>query len=460
MTPTLYILQAVGFLVQTLPVAVLCFVPFETDCFRLSRKKTLSFVCSGLALLAVIFSILIGALYTSSGQHNKIMGTVANLYMGLCLLSGAVFYFWNVRAKASKKTLVFVLLVHYAAILFTLSSAVVGQINESDKAADHVLIIYGYTNSWINLLLLIITFPVVYSFLKQVVRVSFPVMENRIVRRGCAYLTAALLLYCICVLTLSAGYSFGFYGYPLLLFLLAFVLTDVVIYYMFFAEVKLTAQKRQLEDQLRSFDEQYKQISSSIEESRRARHDLRHHLNMISTLNQSGRRQELTDYLERYNAVYRNLEEQPLCGYPAADSILKYYIECAKEEGITVETDLSTLRDNIGIDAMDLTVLLGNIMENAIEACRELPADALRFIHIQMHKVNISLLVQVENSCKPEPHDQVRFTDGSNFISTKHALLHGQGLKSVRLVAEKYGGSAEFRKVSGVFTTRIVLNLQ
>lgn len=460
MNAALLLLQAFGFLVQALPIACLCFVPFHENEFRISPKRTMLLVFIGLFILSVGFSAIMGAIYTPSGQHNQIMRMTADIYMAGSLILGALFYLWNVRTRLLQKILVLVLLVHYAAILFTLSSVLVGQFTPNLQTSHEVLIIYGHYNSWINPLLLAVTGPIVYIFLKRVVRISLPETNHPTLKRGCIYLLISLLLYCICVYMLtSTNFAYGLHGISILLFLLAFILTDAIVYYIFFAEVKLTAQNRQLENQLRSFDEQYKQIALSIEDARRARHDVRHHLNMISVLNQKGQTEELAAYLERYNAVYRDLEEKPLCGYPAVDTILKYYIQLAKEEEINVETDFSVLQENMDFDVMDMTVMLGNIMENAIESCRRISSNSQRFIRIQIHKINVSLLIQVENSCQSDDLSHLGFTDGSNFISTKGPLRHGQGLKSIRLITEKYGGSAEYKLENYVFTTRIVLNI-
>lgn len=89
----------------------------------------------------------------------------------------------------------------------------------------------------------------------------------------------------MCVFLLTSFFYFnGISDSATFFFLLAFILTDVMIYFMFFTEARLFQINQKLEDQLRSFDENYRKISANIAEARRARHDLRHHLNIISTL--------------------------------------------------------------------------------------------------------------------------------------------------------------------------------
>ena len=83
--------------------------------------------------------------------------------------------------------------------------------------------------------------PFVYCFLKRVVRVSLPMMENRAAGRTLRYLLAALLIYCTCVFFLA---NFEFHSVPsrlsILAFLAALILTDILLYFTFFYEVYLS----------------------------------------------------------------------------------------------------------------------------------------------------------------------------------------------------------------------------
>ena len=82
----------------------------------------------------------------------------------------------------------------------------------------------------------------------------------------------------------------------------------------------------------------------------------------------------------------------PLCNYPALDNVLRYYIDYAKNQGIKVETSLSSLNESLAIDVIDLTVILGNLMENAIESCQLLSSDREKYIHISIRKAEYAIL--------------------------------------------------------------------
>lgn len=262
----------------------------------------------------------------------------------------------------------------------------------------------------------------------------------------------------MCVFLLTSFFYFnGISDSATFFFLLAFILTDVMIYFMFFTEARLFQINQKLEDQLRSFDENYRKISANIAEARRARHDLRHHLNIISTLHQNKKDAELTEYLQRYKVFTEKLDQTLLSGYPALDDLLGFYIQHAREEDILVDANIQPIHKNLGFDIIDLTVLIGNIMENAMDACRLVSQKP--YIRIWLRLSESALLMKIENSCLTDGNTNQDYTDGREFLSTKHTSMHGQGLKSIRHVTEKYGWSAEFRKNDGVFSVRIVLNI-
>ena len=135
-----------------------------------------------------------------------------------------------------------------------------------------------------------------------------------------------------------------------------------------------------------------------LEETRRLRHGLRHHLNTLSALNAQGNQEEIGSYLKRCGTVYDQLEKQRFSGDPVVDSVLEYYLTQAGEEGVLVVHRVS-LEGLTGVEAMDMTVLLGNCLENALEALRELPEENRR-LSIEMVRSGAALLVRIRNSSK------------------------------------------------------------
>lgn len=455
-----YALQFYGFLIQTVPVALLWYVPFPSESLRISGKRSFALLMGTLIAFAMGFTALCGFLKAEGRGLEEFMRYAPNFYMGIALLTEAGLFFKNVKTGPEQKMLPVILLVHYAAILFTICSILTGLMHPGADPADGSQIIYGWRSCLIYSLLSLLTVPPLFFFLKGSVRFACRMMERKTAKRGCIYFTGALLLFCAAIYGLSVTeYRNNFYGLGLSIVLFAFLATDCILYIMFFHEMRMEVKTRELEKELRLLNSRYRQINSSIEEARRARHDIRHHLNLISVLNREGDRKGLEDYLARYEAVFQRQEERYFCGYPALDSILKYYVQKAEESGIHVKTKIASMKEDPGVDVVDLTVLVGNLLENAVMGCLSLDQKEERRLEISVRKADATLLLLVKNSCGKQERESESFENYKAFPSTKHAQGDGYGLRSIHTIAEKYGGSAEFRAWDGTFTARVVLNL-
>lgn len=100
-------------------------------------------------------------------------------------------------------------------------------------------------------------------------------------------------------------------------------------------------------------------------------------------------------------------------------------------------------------------MLLGNCLENALEALRPLPSGARR-LSIEIAPMGVMLLVRIVNTCG-NLEDSRDFAGWEAFPSCKGKGREGVGLRSVAAIAEKYGGSAQFQRKNGEFTARISL---
>lgn len=86
--------------------------------------------------------------------------------------------------------------------------------------------------------------------------------------------------------------------------------------------------------------------------------------------------------------------------------------------------------------------------------------DEERSLSISLRQREGALLISLANSCPTGSAEFSSFVGASSFPSTKRdGGRHGLGLKSVQMVADKYGGSAEYKREGGVFTARVVLNV-
>ncbi len=457
MTPLLLMCQILGFLLQTSPVAFLFFLPFGSEELRLPLRATRLITLAAPLAASLGYVPLSLAFYADGADVSPELASVSNLYMLAFIAAWLIFFFWNARVAVAAKLLLVIVLLHYAAILFLLNT-IIYQALFTSMGWPYIPVMYPPFVVLLSLLLIVVTFPLISLFLFRVVAPVLPVMNRRDLIRGCLYFSAALLIFFICAYLLAFSNP-SLTNMTLLTALAGLTVTDMIVYYTFFSEIRLALRNQQLADQLRLFDKQYRVFSGSVAEARRFRHDLRQHLNVISELNHLNKRDELADYLNRYTQTYRSIESQPLSGFPAVDNILRYYLNRAQAEGIRMDANPGALGEGLGFDPTDMTVLLGNLLENALEACQALPQPEERYLRVSLRKRDAALLILVENSCPGGDPETSGFCDGSFFASTKGPALRGLGLRSVQLVADKYGGSAEYKRAGGVFTARVVLNI-
>jgi len=129
------------------------------------------------------------------------------------------------------------------------------------------------------------------------------------------------------------------------------------------------------------------------------------------------------------------------------DFILLYY--ACKKEDIQVETQINLPEKN-HISDMDLCVILGNVIENAINACKGILNVNDRYLKIVCKNKNNKLFMQITNS-----YEGILEFDGD--MPLTHEENHGLGTKSVTVITQKYGGVYSFSAEDGVFTTSIIL---
>lgn len=208
-----------------------------------------------------------------------------------------------------------------------------------------------------------------------------------------------------------------------------------------YADQNLLAQKKQ-----------YDTLAAHMEDTRRARHDLRQHLTVMQSYLEKDDKTGLSEYL----AIYRGqLLPDTLELYSRNDvvnAIVCYYAALAREDKVSFEVKIDYPED-CPVSAMDITVLLGNLLENAVEACRHEAEPKL--IKLWVGRKGNVLLVLVDNTCTA----RIRFQDDMPLSSKREGRVTGIGTASVRSIAERYGGTTQFEQRNGMFYTSVLLHI-
>lgn len=220
------------------------------------------------------------------------------------------------------------------------------------------------------------------------------------------------------------------------------------------------AEKRRLEYEMVAINRQldlqriqYKKLAESDALVKSQSHDLRHQLAVLRELNAHGDERKTAAYID---TLIRNIPRErdyKLCDNYAINAITSYYYSMAMEEKIDIETKLIIPKSLSTHIESDLCIIIGNLFENAIEACRRMKAPD-KFIRLNSKHKDGLIIIAVDNSFE----NAVILKEGK-FISSKSGE-EGTGLSSVKAVAHRYDGEAEFETKDNVFYSSVYLRIE
>ncbi len=234
------------------------------------------------------------------------------------------------------------------------------------------------------------------------------------------------------------------------------ILGMFVVYYILVKSLDMIRRQAALEEKnalqetmLAMQRTQYSQLSRHMEETRRARHDLRQRLTLIHSYLKDGSQEALREYLEQYEQSLPPDVHQTFCRNYAVNTLVSYYREEAHQEGIDCSVQIE-FAETLIINEAEFCAMLGNLLENALTACRKVKKRA-PFIKVRGRQEPGQIVVTVDNSYEEPP-----VTDGEEFRSTSHEGS-GTGTASVRAIAAHYRGRADFRYDDQVFYASVAL---
>ena len=223
--------------------------------------------------------------------------------------------------------------------------------------------------------------------------------------------------------------------------------------------LQTAAEKERLELKVKAIDNQlalqraqFQKIAENDASVKAQHHDLRHQFTVLRRLNAQHEREKLDHYLE---TLYERLPSSigpTLCENFAANAVASYYVDMARRVGAEVSMNLFIPEELPSELECDLCVIIGNLMENAAEACARM-TEGHRFVRVNSHLQHEILTITVDNSFE-EP---LRKKNGV-FLSSKREG-EGIGLASVLAVTKKYGGNALFEGKDGVFQASAYVRL-
>lgn len=226
-------------------------------------------------------------------------------------------------------------------------------------------------------------------------------------------------------------------------FRLMFSICSLISIIAIFILYQRLTESREKEFALRSFENQLIELKNHIEQIeqiqndiRSLKHDMGNHLAVIMRLSDSGNKEELSDYIGTLKDRYDETDLQVKTGHPVTDVVLSEYAGRFDALGIPYTIDFSYPQ---GIDAFDMSIVLGNILQNALEAS-ERSNNPQVCLKCALH--SDVFIISIRNNID----NKVEIGDDGIPPSTKKSGAHGYGIKNVRSVAAKYKGDIEIRQ--------------
>ncbi len=203
-----------------------------------------------------------------------------------------------------------------------------------------------------------------------------------------------------------------------------------------------------IKSQISEQKKQHKMMLDMEENIKMKRHDLRHHLALMKMLVDK-ENTDLNKYLDELsNSIPSKFERY--CENLAVNSIVTYYANICKNKGIDIDININVPEHNKNISDSELSVILGNLLENAIEASSKV-TEGKKFIVLKSIIQNSMLIITMDNS-----FDGKILIKNKKYISSKTGDF-GIGLSSITSIAKKSGGDAKFKKDGYVFLSNIYL---
>ena len=182
------------------------------------------------------------------------------------------------------------------------------------------------------------------------------------------------------------------------------------------------------------------------------RHDYHNHLQSLKGYLSLNKVEQMKDYLNELETDLDSIDTLYHSGNLQLDSILNAKLAIAEKGQIRIHCDAS-IPPQLHVSDLDLCVILGNLLDNAIESCRKIKNPDERFIRVYIGILKKQLYISITNATSETVKQR---TD--HYFTTKRGD-HGHGLKRVDQVVKKYDGYLNRQNEPGVFATEIVLPL-
>lgn len=202
-------------------------------------------------------------------------------------------------------------------------------------------------------------------------------------------------------------------------------------------------------------EREYRALSNTYESNAKLFHDFRNHCGVIRNYLTKDKNEEALKYLDDLTDGGSSYSLEVWTGDETIDYLIGSKKSLAGEKQIAFDVNAEFPR-NINIKSSDLCAILGNLLDNAIEAASKIEDPSGRRVRLAIRRIQQMLVVKVENTYANRPV----VIDGDYKTSKTDGGLHGWGIKSAGAAAEKYDGMVQSSCTDTLFTTVVTLSFE
>lgn len=239
----------------------------------------------------------------------------------------------------------------------------------------------------------------------------------------------------------------------------AAVLTiDVIVFYLY--DNLLNSYNNKInsiifEQEKEYYYNQCKYMEASAENTKSFRHDTKNHFLTIAEYIKSGNTKQAEEYV--YTVVGERLNDESMysdTGNVAIDSVINFKLNEAESNGIEIETDID-VPNNLRLDPSDITSIIGNLIDNAITAAKQLNIED-RKISVSIYYDRGRLFIKISNT-----FDGKLIRNNGKLMTRKaNKTDHGYGLKNIEKTMEKYDGYIEYDTEEKLFKVTAMMYIK
>ncbi len=237
---------------------------------------------------------------------------------------------------------------------------------------------------------------------------------------------------------------------------LFFAMSLIIVY--FFTELSKSFQRDSklflLENNFSTLQEQIAVQQQNNEKVRKLRHDMKNHLANIRSLIDNGEIADAVTLLDKTAENVNNAKAEMIdTGNSFVDAILLSKTAVCREKNIDFTYSVQPLAE-INIDIVDLSSLLSNLLDNALESSAQ---TSRPFVKLTIMKYNAYYTICVENSYKGK--EFLKENSGTLITTKSYKALHGYGTQIISDIAQKYDGSYSWEAQENKFVSTVLIKI-